>query len=75
MKKLFVIFLLILLIAGSAFAQSGNGYNQTAQTLQTISGTLQIINGILAIVNAANQVYYVSMYTPPPGYYFPLFGW
>ena len=65
MKKLCIILLLILLIAGSAFAQwGGNGYNQTAQTLQTISGTLQIINGILAIVNAANQVYYVPNLQP-----------
>ena len=65
MKKLFIVLLLGLLIAGSAFAQwGGNGYNQTAQTLQTISGTLQIINGILAIVNAANQVYYVPNLQP-----------
>jgi len=64
MKKFFIVLLLGILIAGSAFAQWGNGYNQTAQTLQTISGTLQIINGILAIVNAANQVYYVPNFQP-----------
>jgi len=65
MKRLFIILLLGLLIAGSVFAQWGNnGYNQTAQTLQTITGTLQIINGILAIVNASNQVYYVPNLQP-----------
>jgi hypothetical protein len=64
MKKLIIILLLGLLIAGSTFAQWGYGYNRTAQTLQTISGTLQIINGILAIVNANNQVYYVPNLQP-----------
>jgi uncharacterized membrane protein len=64
MKKLIIVLLLGILIAGSVFAQWGNGYNQTAQTLQTITGTLQIINGILAIVNASNQVYYVPNLQP-----------
>lgn len=65
MKKLVIVLLLGLLIGGSVFGQwCGNGYNQTAQTLQTITGTLQIINGILAIVNAANQVYYVPNLQP-----------
>jgi hypothetical protein len=64
MKKFVIILLLVFLIAGSAFAQWGYGYNRTAQTLQTISGTLQIINGILAIVNANNQVYYVPNLQP-----------
>jgi len=57
MKKFLVVFLLGLLIAGSAFAEWGYyGYNQPAQAQQTISGTLQIINGTLAIVNAVNQL-------------------
>jgi len=65
MKKFLVVFLLGLLIAGSAFAQWGNsGYNQTAQTLQTISGTLQMINGMLAIVSPPNGVYYVPNLMP-----------
>jgi hypothetical protein len=64
MKKLIIVLLLGILIAGSAFAQWGNDYNRNAQTLQTITGTLQIINGILAIVNANNQVYYVPNLQP-----------
>jgi hypothetical protein len=71
MKKFLVVFLLGLLIAGSAFAQWGNNSfaqtlqtPQTPQTTQTISGSLQIINGTLAIVNAANQVYYVPNLQP-----------
>jgi len=69
MKKFLVVFLLGLLIAGSAFAQQwgNNGSAQTTQTLQTsqtISGTLQVINGTLAIVCAANQVYYVPNLQP-----------
>jgi len=57
MKKFLVVFLLGLVIAGSAFAQGYNGYNQVAQAPQTtISGTLQVINGTLAIINAANQL-------------------
>jgi hypothetical protein len=59
MKKLIIVLLLGLLIAGSVFAQWGYGYNPAAQTLQTITGTLQLINGMLAIVSPGNQVYYV----------------
>jgi hypothetical protein len=68
MKKLIIVLLLGLLIAGSVFAQwGGHGYNPAAQTMQTITGTLQIINGILAIVNANNQVYYVPNLQPYVG--------
>jgi hypothetical protein len=63
MRKFFVVILLGLLIAGSAFAEPG-GYGQTAQTAQTISGTLQVVNGVLAIINASNQVYYVPNLHP-----------
>jgi len=59
MKKLVIVLLLGLLMAGSVFAQWGYGYNPAAQTLQTITGSLQIINGMLAIVNSGGQVYYV----------------
>jgi len=69
MKKLVIVLFLGILITGSVFAQWGNGYNRTAQTLQTITGTLQIINGILAIVNASNQVYYVPNLQPYYGAY------
>ena len=64
MKKLVIVLLLGLLIAGSAFAQWGYVYTPAAPTLQTITGTLQIINGILAIVNPSNQVYYVPNLQP-----------
>jgi len=64
MKKLAIVLLLGLLIAGSAFAQWTYYYYPPAQTLQTITGTLQIINGRLAIVNSGNQVYYVPNLQP-----------
>jgi hypothetical protein len=65
MKKLVVVLLLGLLIAGSVFAQwGGNGYNPAAQTPQIITGTLQMIYGMLAIVTAGNQVYYVPNLQP-----------
>jgi len=67
MKKFLVVFLLGLLIAGTAFAQVNSGYAQPAQPVvpsQTISGTLQIINGTLAIVTAASQVFYVPNLQP-----------
>jgi len=71
MKKFLVVFLLGLLIAGSAFAQNyGNAQAApTPQIPQTISGILQIINGTLAIVGAANQVYYVPSLQPYYGAY------
>ena len=64
MKKLAIVLLLGLLIAGSAFAQWGYVYTPAAPTLQTITGTLQIINGVFAIVSSGNQVYYVPSLRP-----------
>jgi len=58
MRKLVIVLLLGLLLAGSAFAQWGYGYNPAPLNMQTISGTLQIINGVFAIVSPGNQVYY-----------------
>jgi hypothetical protein len=65
MKKLVIVLLLGLLIAGSVFAQwGGNGYNLAVQTPQIITGTLQRFFGVLAVVTAGNQVYYVPSLQP-----------
>ena len=64
MKKLVIVLLLGLLIAGSVFAQWAYGYNPAAQTPQLLTGTLQIVNGMLAIVGYGYQVYYVPNLQP-----------
>jgi len=56
MKKLCLVFVIVCLIAGTAFAQTrGNGWGTAVQPNQAVSiaGTLQLQNGVIAVVSGS----------------------